>query len=321
MPSDRHFRAYPLALLRYLAVWFLNMLMRSLVLLPWRWQIRLCSFGGELMRHLAPGRRRVVETNLKLCFPELDPTERERIARAHFHALGASLAEMAMGWYGQVERVRELVEIEGLEHVDSVLASGRSAILYSGHFTCFEIVFPALRVHCPRISGMYKPQHNELMNQIMTAGRLRNVDRVFSKDDARGMLRELATNTVFWYAADQSYTSKGAALIPFLGEPAMTNTAISRIARISGAAVLPYFSRRLPGWQGYRLTILPALDDFPTSDPVADTRRLVENLESFVRECPEQYWWIHKRFKGRPPPLPDVYASGSGTGDLRDTGA
>lgn len=308
MPADRQFWARPFATLRYLAVWSLYLLMRLLVVLPWRWQIRLCSLGGAFARLIAPGRRRVVETNLRLCFPELDESARKRLTRQHFRALGASLAEMAMGWYGSADRIHELVEIEGLEHLEAALARGHGAILHSGHFTSFEIFFPELRKHCPRLTGMYKAQRNPVMNEIMTAGRMRSVDRLFSNDEVRGMVRELKSNSVFWYAADQRYASKGAALIPLFGEPALTNTAISRIARISGAAVLPYFPRRLPDWRGYRLTIAPPLDDFPSDDPVADTRRLVARLETFVREAPEQYWWVHKRFKGRPPPLPDVYA-------------
>jgi KDO2-lipid IV(A) lauroyltransferase len=311
MYTRRHFWSMPLAPLRYAAVWSLYGLMRLLVLLPWRWQIALCSFGGALARPLAGRRRRIVATNLRLCFPDLDPAERDRIARAHFRSLGASFAEMAMGWLGPVDQIRQLVEIEGLDHVHAALAEGHSVILYSGHFTSFEIFFAALRPHLPRISGMYKPQRNPVMNEIMTSGRLRNVDYVFSKDDVRGMLRELKQKSVFWYAADQSFASKGAALIPFFGEPAMTNTAISRIARMSGAVVVPFFPLRLPDSRGYRLTLGPPLDAFPTDDPVADTTRLVATLEGFVRQCPEQYWWIHQRFKGRPPPLPDVYARGA----------
>ena len=307
MSASRNFWAKPLAPFRYLAVWLLYALMRTLVLLPWRWQIGICSAGGAMSRLLAPRRRRIVATNLALCFPELPDAERERLARAHFEALGASLAEMAMGWFGSKKRIRHLVSISGLEHLEAGMARGRGVILYSGHFTSFEIFFPALKPHIPRLSGMYKSQRNPVMNEIMTAGRYRSVDFLYSKDEARGMLRELKKNAVFWYAADQSYASKGAALIPFFGEPAMTNTAISRIAKMSGAVVLPYFPRRLPGKGGYELTIAPPLEGFPGDDPAADTRRLVAVLEDFVRVSPEQYWWVHQRFKGRPAPLPDVY--------------
>jgi KDO2-lipid IV(A) lauroyltransferase len=153
---------------------------------------------------------------------------------------------------------------------------------------------------------MYKMQRNPAMNRIMNEGRGRNVDRLFDKDSVRDMLRELAANSVVWYASDQSYTGKGSALIPFFGVPAMTNTSLSRIAKISGALVLPYFCRRA-GDDTYVMTVGAPLTGFPSDDPVADTQRFTALLENYVLTCPEQYWWVHKRFKGRPPPHPDLY--------------
>jgi KDO2-lipid IV(A) lauroyltransferase len=141
----------------------------------------------------------------------------------------------------------------------------------------------------------------------MNKGRGRFYDTLFSKDSLREMLRNLRDNAVVWYASDQSYGGKSSALIPFFNEPAMTNTAISRIAKASGAAVLPYFCRRLPD-DTYEMSIGAPLPDLPSDDEVRDTRRLTQVLESYIRLCPEQYWWIHQRFKGRPAPLPDLYA-------------
>jgi KDO2-lipid IV(A) lauroyltransferase len=117
---------------------------------------------------------------------------------------------------------------------------------------------------------------------------------------------------VFWYASDQSYAGKNSALIPFFGEPAMTNTAISRIARRSGAVVLPYYCRRLAD-DTYVATIGPPLDGVPSDDEIDDVRRLTQTLEAYIATCPEQYWWIHKRFKGRPASYPDIYAQRTAT--------
>lgn len=285
----------------------LDALMRGLTWLPVSWQLAICQAGGAAAYRIARRRRHVVETNLRLCLPELSAARRRELSRQHFRALGASLAEMAMGWYGPIDKIRSLVSIEGTEHLEAALNRGRGVILFSGHFTSFEIFFPVLAPLCPRLCGMYKAQSNELMNNIMTAGRLRNFDRLFSKNSVREMIRELAGNAVVWYAADQSYAEKNSALIPFFGEPAMTNTSISRIARITGATILPYFPRRMTDGSGYRLTIAAPLDGFPSDDPVADTHRLVAGLEAFVRLAPEQYWWVHQRFKWRPAPYPDVY--------------
>lgn len=294
--------------LRNTVAWLLYASMRGIVLLPLGMQLAIGKAFGRLVRRLAPGRRRVVRRNLELCLPELGPDERERIAAAHFEALGASVVEMAMGWFGAYDTISKHVRIDGGEHLQAALERGRGVILYSAHWTAFEFVFPVLATMCPRLCGMYKRQRNRVINRIMTRGRSRSVDHLFDKDSVRDMLSELRRNSVVWYASDQSYSGKGSALIPFLGEPAMTNTAIGRIARVSGATVLPYWCRRLDDDSGYVVTIAPPLPDFPTRDAEADTRRLVAAIEDFVRRCPEQYWWIHQRFKDRPAPYADAYA-------------
>jgi KDO2-lipid IV(A) lauroyltransferase len=212
-----------------------------------------------------------------------------------------------MGWFGNKDTIRRRVRIEGLEHLEAALARGRGVILFSAHFTPFEFFWPALRDHCTRLGGMYKAQTNPIMNRIMTAGRGRSYDVQFEKDNVREMLRELKRNSVVWYASDQSYGGKGSALIPFFGVPAMTNTAISRIARMSRAAILPYFCKRLPD-NTYAMTIGAPPPNLPSDDPIGDVRRLTGLIEDYIRTCPEQYWWIHQRFKGRPPPHPDLYA-------------
>ena len=308
MPPAASARRARLAALRNAAGWALYVLLRAAVLLPFPWQLAAGKRAGRLTRLALSQRRTVVRRNLDVCFPELSPAEREALAAAHFAALGAAFVEMAMGWFGPVQTIRRRVRIEGAEHLAAALEKGRGVILYSGHYTSFEFFFPVLAPLCPRLCGMYKVQRNAVMNRVMSAGRARSFDHLFVKDSVREMLRELARNSVVWYASDQSYAQKGSALIPFFGEPAMTNTAISRISRISGATVLPYFCRRLPG-DDYELTIAAPLESFPTGDPAHDTRRLVARLEELIRRSPEQYWWIHKRFKSRPPPYPDIYAA------------
>jgi KDO2-lipid IV(A) lauroyltransferase len=155
---------------------------------------------------------------------------------------------------------------------------------------------------------MYKWQRNPVMNKVMNRGRGRYFATLFAKDNVREMLRSLRDNAVVWYASDQSYGGKGSVLLPFFTELAMTNTAIGRIARASGAVVLPYFCRREDDGR-YVMSIGAPLEGLPSGDEVADTRRLTQCLEDYIRLCPEQYWWIHQRFKGRPAPLPDLYAT------------
>lgn len=307
MPSD-NFWTTKFAALRYSVAWLGYAWMLLVVRLPPRAQMAVGRALGRAAYAALRERRRIAARNIDTCLAELPAGERARILKQHFEALGLSLVEMAVGWFGPPETVRQRVDIEGAEHLAAALAKGRGVILFSAHFTTFEFFWPALRPLCTQLCGMYKSQRNPVMNRIMNRGRSRYYDSLFAKDNVRKLMRCLRENSVVWYASDQSYGGKGSVLIPFFGEPAMTNTAIGRIARTSGAAVLPYFCRRLEN-DRYVMSIGAPLAGLPSGDDVADTRALTKRLEDYIRLCPEQYWWIHQRFKGRPAPLPDLYAA------------
>jgi KDO2-lipid IV(A) lauroyltransferase len=309
MSSDSFWTA-KFALPRYAIVWLGYAFMRALVRLPFGWQQALGRAFGRAAYTALPARRRIAARNIEACLKELPPERRERLLEQHFEALGLSIVEMAMGWFGDPAAVRARISIDGAEHLAQALARGRGAILFSAHFTTFEFFWPALRPLCTKLCGMYKIQRNPVMNRVMNQGRGRYYDTLFAKDNVRQMLRCLRENSVVWYASDQSYGGKGSVLLPFFGEPAMTNTAIARIAKASGAVVLPYFCRRT-GDGRYVMNIGAPLDDWPSGDDVEDTKRFIALLERYILGCPEQYWWIHQRFKGRPEPLPDFYAASS----------
>ena len=307
MSSD-NFWTTKFAALRYAIAWLGVAWMRLVVLLPFRVQMALGRALGRLAYACLSERRRIAARNIEVCLHELPAAERERIVKLHFESLGLSLVEMSMGWFGRAEAVRKHVDIEGADHLEAALAKGKGVILFGAHFTSFEFFWPALKPLCPTLAGMYKWQRNPVMNRAMHRGRGRSYDVQIPKENVRDMLRTLRANSVFWYASDQSYGGKGSVLLPFFGEPAMTNTAIGRIARVSGAAVLPYYCRRLAN-NRYVMTIGAPLDGIPSGDDVVDTRALTKKIEDYIRTCPEQYWWIHQRFKGRPAPLPDLYAA------------
>lgn len=307
MSSDS-FWTRKFATLRFVVVWLGYAWMRLVVLLPLWAQTALGGALGRAAFALLPARRRVAARNIETCLPELTPAERARVLTRHFEALGLSLIEMSMGWFGDPDTVRGRVRVEGAEHLAAALANGRGVILFSAHFTTFEFFWPAIKPLCPKLCAMYKGQRNPVMNQVMNEGRGRYFDVLFAKDNVREMMRCLRDNAVVWYASDQSYGGKGSVLLPFFGEPTLTNTAIGRIAKASGAVVLPYFCRRIAADQ-YVASIGAPLAGVPSGDEVADTRALTRLLEDYIRLCPEQYWWIHKRFKGRPAPLPDLYAA------------
>ena len=293
----------------YWFAWVVYSYMRLIVYLPLAWQLAIGRQLGRCLNAIVSPKRQIAERNLAVCFPELSKTERTRLRDKHFESIGMCLSEMSMAWFGSEERIREVVTINGIEHLDRALEKGSGVILFSAHFTTVEFPFAALKPHCPNLCAMYRDQPNEMWNAIMQKGRRRNIDELFPKNGVRAMVKALMENAVVWYAPDQSYGGKHSALVPFFGVPAMTNTATSRIASMTGATVLPYFYKRCEENAGYVIDIGAPLDDFPTDDLVADTMRLTKALTDYVRQCPEQYWWTHQRFKGRPAPYPDVYRS------------
>jgi KDO2-lipid IV(A) lauroyltransferase len=281
--------------------------MRLSAALPFRGMIRLNKAVGRVLGRIIKGPRRIARRNIELCFPGLSPNEVDDLLRRHFEALGACVGELGAAWFAPVDRLHPLFRVEGREHLQAALERGKGVILYTGHFTAFEICAPTLKTLMPRFAFMYSRRNNALLDEIQARGRLRCGHESFSSDNVRAMLRSLGRNAVVWYASDQVYLGPNSRLVPFFGEPAMTNVAISRLARLSGATVVPFSFCRLGDDSGYRMKFEAPLEGFPSDDPVEDTRRLVSRLEEFVRCCPEQYLWTHKRFKGRPAPLPDVY--------------
>jgi len=310
MASDR-FWTTRFAHLRYGIVWIGYAVMRGLVLLPFGWQLALGRGLGLLAYRLLPPRRRVAARNLELCFPDLSEVERNAILKEHFASLGASLVEMSMGWFGSARAVRSRIRVAGTEHLRAAMASGRGVLLFGAHFTTIEFFWPALRDLCPKLSGMYRAAFNPAMTEIMRLGRGRYIDTMVTKDNVRQLIRCLRNRSVVWYASDQSHTGKGSAWLHFFGQPALTNTAVSRIAKATDSVVLPYSCRRIDS-RHYEMRIDPPLPGVPSDDEIEDTERLTRLLEERIREYPAQYWWIHKRFKGRDP---DVYARTTGTRD------
>jgi KDO2-lipid IV(A) lauroyltransferase len=196
--------------------------------------------------------------------------------------------------------------MRGLEHLKAAQSTGRGVLLLSAHFNSIEIGCRALAARMP-LNVMYRPTKNLLIGEFVHSRRAVQTRRAIPRDDVRTLVKALKDGDVVWYAPDQSFRKKGAEMVKLFGIPAATNTATSRIARMTEALVLPYFFERLPGG-GYRGTIHPPLEGFPSDDPVADTERFNHIVEAEVRRMPAQYLWIHRRFKGLTPDYPDYYA-------------
>lgn len=247
------------------------------------------------------GRRaRIAARNLELCFPELPAGERERLLEAHFQSLGISLFEIPFSWWGTDRRFESLAEISGLEHLTEAADAGRGVLLLSAHFTCLEIGGRLLTRHVD-FDAMYRPSDNPLLEYVISRRRSEGCGELIPRHAAKRVLRRLRSGRIVWYAPDQNTQRKKSVFVRFFGHLASTTPATHKLSRLTGAKVVPFLAVRKPDGSGYRLVIESALENFPTDDVIADTQRVNDIIERWVREYPEQYLWIHRRFRSRPP--------------------
>lgn len=272
--------------------------------LPWSLQRRLGGALGWLLQRVLGSRRRAAQRNLQLCFPELDAGARDGLLRASFAALGVGVFEFIRAWWGSLASLRATTRIEGVEILARLRAEGRGVILVSGHFLTLELCGRLLCDHAP-LAGMYREHDDPVFEWAVKRGRLRYACAMFRQEDLRATLRHLKQGGILWYAPDQDMRGKDTVFAPFFGIQAASITATHQLARLSGAAVVPFFHRR--EGDRYVLRVDPPLADFPGNDPQADTARVNAAVEAMVREAPAQYLWIHRRFKRRPPGEPALY--------------
>ncbi len=292
---------------RFWPTWIGLALLRVTILLPYPVLLMLGKGIGWAMFHLLPRRRYVAETNVALCFPHLGRQAQQAIVRESFESSTIAIFESALSWWGSERRFRNLYRIEGIEHLQKALAEGKGAILLSGHYTTLEISGRVLILHLDNFHPVYKRARNELFNEVMTQARERISAGVLENTDMRALLRTLKKGGIVWYAPDQDFGTESSVFAPFFGVPTATLTTTARLTKLSGAPVLPQFSRRLPGAQGYLVKILPPLENFPSGDDVIDATRVNQAIETGVSEAPGQYLWVHRRFKSRPPGEPPLY--------------
>jgi len=265
------------------------------------------GLGWALFR-VAGRRRRIVETNLSLCFPELDDTQRRRLAQAHFQVLARSMLERGMLWWSRPERLQRLIRVEGAETIRELLDAGRPIMLLAAHFVGLDAggVGIAMRYDC---AGLYAEQSSKVFNRLLYQGRKRFGDQLLlSRDEnLRTIVRAMKTGRPFYYLPDVNFRTRDSIFVPFFGVPAATVSGLSRLSKLTGAAVVPCATRMLPGGQGYVVEVGRAWENYPTDDIEADTRRMNAWIEEVVRTMPEQYYWVHRRFKTRPAGEPPLY--------------
>ena len=267
--------------------------------LPFRVLVWIGNALGLLLFAIAAERRHVASVNLNLCFPDMSEAQRVRLLRAHFRMFARGLIERTILWWGSAERISGLIRVEGIEHFEAL--QGKPSILLTPHFVGMDAGGQWIAQHTDTVC-MYANQKNLYLTELLLKKRARfRNQRLYSRQQGlRPILKGMREGMPFIYPPDQDQGIRDGAFVPFFGVPAATMTSVPRIAQMTGAKVLPCITRLLPGAAGYVLTFYPAWENYPSGDDIADARRMNEFIEQRVREMPEQYFWLHKRFKTRP---------------------
>jgi len=292
---------------KYWGVWLGMGLMWSLLLLPQAWRVAIGARLGDLFHRLSKRARYAAGRNIELAFPELNDWMREDLVRRHFRAFGAAMMGVSLIWWASAPRLRSLVRFRNREHYDRALAENKKIILLAPHFLGLEVAGVFL-AHERRIISMYKEPRNDLVDWLMRRSRLRFGGALFERDShLKGLIRLIRSGYPFYYLPDQNPGEASHVFAPFFNVPTATLTALSRIARLTDAVVIPCFTRLLPGGAGYEIIFQAPLANFPSGDDQADAAAMNAAIESGVREMPEQYMWTYRRFKQRPPGEPPLY--------------
>ncbi|SHH93466.1 LpxL/LpxP family Kdo(2)-lipid IV(A) lauroyl/palmitoleoyl acyltransferase [Ferrimonas marina] len=285
---------------KYWLTWFGVAVMKLMARLPLATQYRLASAFGRAILRWVPKRAHVARRNLERCFPQMPEAEREALVVKNFEETGMAIFDSANAWWWSDEKVQRHMTIKGTEHVDAAAEAGQGVILLAAHCLMLE---PGARIfgQYRQGIGVYRPHNNKLMEYLQVKGRLQSNKALIPKREVRQMVKALRKGEVLWYTQDQDGGRKGT-FVDFFGIPASTAAGASTLAKLGKARVLPFFVERNADHSGYTIEIQPALADFPSGDEQADTQRCNHVTEQLVLKRPDQYMWLHRRFKTRPSP-------------------
>jgi len=295
---------------RYWNGWLGYAVLRLVSMLPLP-LIAMIGFGiGELSYLLLASRREVAQRNVDVCFPELDIRKRRRLVRRHFHALGQAVLSTATAWFASEGRLRRMVKTRNAEVFQQAYKSNKNIILLIPHFISVEIGGVFLSID-HKMVDIYQRLRSELFDVVAYQQRGRfNLELIEMREGLRGAIRKVKKGVPFHYLPDQDTGLANGAFVPFFGIQTATMTTLGRLANITSSIVIPCITHQLGWGRGFEVIFQPPLENFPTGEgPEADARRMNEAIEKaiLILEAPEQYFWVHKRFKTRPPGEADFY--------------
>lgn len=293
---------------QYWLLWLGVALMYLISWLPYRVLMTLGALIGRLLFKVMKSRQHVARRNLELCFPEKTPNEREVLLWRNAEETGKAMFETVIGWWWPNWRIRRLAHFKGYEHIQQAIAEGKGVLLLAAHFLHLEAVCRVFGLTHPSI-GFYRPNNNALLDYFQYHGRSKANKYMIGKRDVKGLIQALNEQEVCFYLPDQDYGRNRAEFVPFLAvAETATTTGTILFANAANCKVIPVVTNRLPDYQGYQVEVLPALDNFPSGDDKADVTKVNQWVEGAVLKYPEQYMWLHRRFKTRPDPeAPSLY--------------
>ena len=288
-----------------LANWLGLGFMRLLARLPLTWIRALGWLLGRVLHAVAGRRRKIALTNWALCFPDQPAAAREAAVRRHFVLFAQAWLDRSWLWEAGPEVVRRRLLLKGDL---GALEGDRPTVMFAPHFVGMDAGWTAITAHLPRrFCGIYAEQLNPDVDRWMAQGRQRFGDPhiVAMRQGLKPLVSALRDGLPLYLLPDMDYGTRDSVFVPFFGIPTATLTSLSRFARLSRAQVVPVVSRLTP--EGYEVVVHPAWEAYPTADVEADTAQMNRRLEGFIAAMPEQYYWVHKRFKSRPPGEPSLY--------------
>ncbi len=292
---------------KYWPTWVGLGLLKLCAFLPYRVQMALGRTIGQLSYQLMPKRRNIVQTNIRLCFPSLSEQEQHRLVQKTFAATGMAVLEVSISWWVAKKQIKKLYKMDGFEHLTAAMAKNKGVILLAGHFSTLEIAGTFLGSQIDNLNVVYKYSHNPLFEWVLQRKRLKNCARLLKHKNLRDIIRAIKQGNVVWFSPDQDFGEKDSIFAPFMGVSTCTLLSTQKIAKITGAPVIPFYADRNDKLGTYTLHFSPALDNFPSDNPLADATKINAAIEKQILSAPEQYLWIHRRFKSRPKGEKNVY--------------
>jgi len=276
-------------------------------ILPFRIQLFLGNRLGDLLLKMAVARRRIAEKNISLCFPHLGQAEQKKLLRETMRATGIGIIESGAAWFWPNWRIRKHHELVGYEHLQAIEQQGRGVLFMGIHFTPIEIGAACINTHTS-IDGFYRPHKNAVYEYVQARGRVwrNNKSQVIPNGDVRSIVKALRAGRSVNYAPDQDYGRRRSVFAPFFGVQAATVKAPAQLARAGNAEIVPWTARRKSNGS-YLIEIYPPITDQLGVSDEADALTINSFIEQRILEHPEQYLWVHRRFKTRPEGEPSFY--------------